>query len=172
MWCERVQRNIADATALPRGVTVDFIDLQWHECRQAMKTRTVGGEPVNILLPPGQRIRHGDVVYDDGQRMVIARVLPCEVVVARPRDTREMAVLAMELGNLHLTAEIGDGEIAFIQEPRAMDVLSRLSIPWTLESRRFLPTEIISAPSVVANGDLRVIRKRPTGVAPVSGDVT
>ena len=161
MWCERVQRNIADLMPLALGENVDYLDLQWYECRQVLKARTVNNETVNILLSRGERLRHGDVIYEDGRRMVIVRVLPCEVVVAKPRINREMAVLAMEIGNLHMDAEIGDAEIVFIQEPRAMEVLSKLSIPWTTECRLFRPTPMNCAPTATANGELRVIRKRP-----------
>jgi len=161
MWCQSVRRNLAARMPSTCETGVDFIDLQWHECRQAMKTRTVGGEPINVLLPAGQQLRHGDVVYEDQRTMVVVRVAPCELVVATPRDCREMAILAMELGNLHLDAEIGDGEISFVPDPRAIEVLDKLCSSWKHERRRFAPTRMMCAPAVSLNANLRVIRSRP-----------
>jgi urease accessory protein len=162
MWCEKVRGNLAELIdSTTSELDIDFVELAWHQCGQIVKTQTTTGEPIRILLSRGQRLRHGDVVYQDERRLVVIKVTPCEVIVAYVPRAEDAAILALELGNLHLPAQIGDGEILFIEDVCAVKVLEFRSMPWKREIRRFEPSHVLSAPVIQRADDLRIIRGRP-----------
>jgi urease accessory protein UreE len=155
MWCEQILRNLAAPPA--PGQTVDWVDIQWNQCGRLLKTQSRAGHPLRVLLPPGQRLRHNDVIYEDASLIIAIHVQPSEVIIAKPPDPQKLAILALELGNLHLPTQIELHEIIFIEDGPAMAVLDSLQIPWIREQRRFEPTQIISAPSVEISPSLRVV---------------
>ena len=155
MWCEKIIRNLA--TDPPPGASVDWVDIQWNECGRILKKQSRRGEPVRVLLPPGQRLRHNDVIYEDASVAIAINVQQCEVIVAKIAEPQTLATLALELGNLHLPVQIEPQEIIFIEDGPAMAVLDSLRIPWAKEIRRFEPAQIISVPSVDVSPALRVI---------------
>lgn len=156
MWCERVLKNVADGDALA-GRAVDCVDIGWDQCRSTLKSRSRGGEDVRVLLPRGQNLRHGDVIYDDGARAVVIHVLPCELIVVRSDDVRLLAELALELGNLHWPTQVTDDEILFVEEDNALNAVRRLGLTWTRETRRFEPIPILATAVRTADA-FRVIR--------------
>ena len=162
MWCERIIRNCGDPSS-PRwadqwaGRLVDWVDIEWTDCGRVLKKQTRSGQPVRVLLPPGQMLRHGDVIYEDAHQAIVIHVVPCEVIVAKPENARTLALLALELGNLHMPAQIERDEIAFIEDGPAMAVLDATQIPWTREVRRFEPVQTISMPGVNISPGLRMI---------------
>lgn len=136
MWCDRVLGNVASYA--PREW--DFVDVEWSECGRSLDRTSRGGRRARVLLPPGQRFGHGDVLFDDGQRAVVVDVTESEVLAVRPPTPRLLALLTLELGNLHWPTEISDaGEVIFPEDGPALAVLEKLGLTPTRESRRFSP---------------------------------
>ena len=161
MWCEKVIRSF-DPTSDPDrgGRTVERIEIAWNECTRMLKKQTLSGEPVRVLLPPGQILSHNDVVFESATRAIVIYVIPCEVIMAHVSNAKQMAILALELGNLHCPSEVGTDYIIFIEDGPAMSVSNAMKLRWTKEVRRFTPTPIISVPTVSVGPDFRVIRSR------------
>lgn len=171
MWVERIQGNMVDGAGgaagaeAPEGTVgrdpreVDFVDVPWDECGRTLKKRSRGGEEVRVLLPPGQRLRHGDVLFEDASRRVVVNVPPCEVIVARPAGQREAAVLALELGNLHWPAQVTEAEVLFVEDGPPMEVLRQLNVAWSRELRRFEPAPVSAGPGVKVSASFQVIRR-------------
>src|SRR5262245_48201256 len=74
---------------------IDWLDLTWQEClRRAIDKPTRGGVQVRILLRLGTTLRHGDVLYCNSESAgapIAVHILPCPVVVVRPRNPIEWA---------------------------------------------------------------------------------
>jgi urease accessory protein len=160
MWCERVLYN----TQIPQGrisshKAIDIVDIDWDECGNLLKSQTRLGEPVRVLLPSGERIRHGDVLAEDAETVVVVNVRPTQVIVAGPASTQRMAELALELGNLHLPTQVMENEIVFHEDASAMASLMRLCIPWRSDERRFEPTMISMGPRVRVSAEMHVLRR-------------
>lgn len=143
MWCDAIVRNAADNEEFA-GRMVDYVDIQWDQRRSTLKARSRGGEEVRVLLPRGQTLRHGDVLFEDGVRAVVINVLPCEVVVVRSADPRLMAKLALELGNLHWPTEVTETELILLEGEEATSAAHRLGLEMTLETRRFDPLPVLA----------------------------
>ena len=71
--------------------TADVVDVAWNACGRVLKSYTRGGQPVRVLLPPGQRLHHGDVLFEDQTTAIVVNVPACELVVARPADAATAA---------------------------------------------------------------------------------
>lgn len=161
MWCERVIRtleNVPNADA--GGRTIDFVDLTWEECGRVVKKQTRGGDTVRVVLPPGQQLRHNAVIFEDAARLIVVNVMPCEIIVAKVPSPRDMALLALELGNLHWPTQIAEGQLLFPEDGPALAVLQSMKIPFARETRRFEPQKILSLPRPNVTADVQVIRSR------------
>ncbi len=136
MLCEQILGNIGDFTG------VDTVDFTWNElARRAFRKRTASGLEIKILLRLGATVRNGDVLAEaEGKPAIVARVLPCEVIVVKPLTFQQMAELAMEVGNLHAPAEVtAEGELLILPDGPVEAVLKRMSLPYALETRAFSP---------------------------------
>lgn len=160
MWCERVVRNAADGAGLA-GPTVDYVDVAWDQCRSTLKARSRGGEEVRVLLPRGQTLRHGDVLFENDERAIVVNVVPCELIVVRCDERRRLAELALELGNLHWPTQVTDDELLFIEEETALAAVERLGLSWTRQTRRFEPMPILALGIRTADS-VRIVRSGNT----------
>ncbi len=97
------------------------------------------GREVEILLPLGVGLRHGDVLLDDERSRVVVNIVPCPVLVVRPKDVQEMGVLACELGNLHVPVEVTPTELVVLSEGPTLEVLRRYQASYEKQVRRFAP---------------------------------
>src|SRR5215217_1642800 len=143
MLFDRVVGNIeSNATGSLVGRAWDVLDLTWRECaRRAVRGRSRAGRDVGILLPPGVTLRHGDALAAGaaGDVLVIS-VIPCDVGVAEFSDPSLMAAAALELGNLHVPAEVGSASsLLMLPDGPVRGVLDRYATSWRPEVRRFQP---------------------------------
>ena len=111
---------------------------------------------VRVLLATDSRLLHGDVLFDDGQEMLVVNLVPEMMVVVGSRDARIKALLALELGNLHWPTQIEEDEIIFPEDGPAMAILEKLGLEFTREERRFMPAATSVMTSVALAGDFRV----------------
>jgi len=157
MWCERVIRNVPDGNFA--GKDVDFIDICWDECRSVLKKRSRAGEEVRVLLDRKERLRHGDMLFEDERRAMVINVLPCEVIVVRSESAEALANLAFDLGNLHWPTQIAESELIFIEEEKAMQAVERSGLTWSRQSRRFDPLPVGVTPLRVSD-NVQILRSR------------
>ena len=142
MWSEQVIENIApllDAGPTESEREIDFLDVPWNQCDRFVRKCTRSGRFIRVVLPPDERLMHGDVVFQDGARRVVVYVPKSDVMVARPRGIREMGLVALHLGDLHTPACITENEVVFIGNEPAMEVVQTLGVACRREVRRFQP---------------------------------
>src|SRR5690242_18222372 len=118
MLCDHILGNI-DADGGWRTVdtpaTIDWLDLTWQQCaRRSLRATTRAGVEVKVLLPIGQYPRHGDVLVRSP--LIVANLLPAQVLITRPLLPREMGRLALELGNLHAPVAIAGNVLLAIPD--------------------------------------------------------
>ncbi len=97
---------LGNLTELDQPVeAVDELDLTAEERERAhLRARSRGNRELIISLPRGEELHDGDVVYiEDGVAVVVAAA-PEDVLEVNPRTTREWALTAYQLGNLHRPA--------------------------------------------------------------------
>lgn len=159
MLCERILGNIeADASpfsSLPRAR--EDVEIRWWELdRRALRRKTCGGREVRVLLPLGQALTDGDVLFDDGATLIVVRVEPAEVLVVRPRNMTEMGVVALVIGNLHAPAEIVEAEILVAPDGPVEAALCELGIGYERQVRRFRPRRCAGMPVLQVSPEFEV----------------
>jgi urease accessory protein len=101
-----VEAVLGNLTALDQRVdAVDELELTTEERERAhLRARSTGNRELIISLPRGEELHDGDVVYvEDGVAVVVAAA-PEDVLEVHPQTTREWALAAYQLGNLHRPA--------------------------------------------------------------------
>ena len=171
MLFDRVLGNIlSDPAGRYSGRAQDAWDMTWRECaRRAVRGRTVRGLSVGALLPPGKRLRHGDVLADDDRAgLVVVNVLPCETWVATFADAASLAAAALELGNLHVPVEIDAGadaasvaRLVALPDGPVRGVFDRLARSCQPAVRRFqpLPATVTAGAAATLSPDFRLVRR-------------
>ena len=137
----------------------DQVDVAWWELNwRALRKTTRGGRQIRILLPLGQTIRDGALLSDaEGQGRIRVCLLPCELLVILPRNLGEMGALALELGNLHIPAEVVDGTVRVVADGPAEAVASDLSIPFRRQVGLFHPRRCAGMPELQISPEFRTI---------------
>ena len=147
MLFDRVLGNVDDPPGEIGRDPAHGVELSWDDCnRRAIRARTNRGFDVGILPPLGTTLRHGDVLgssratITDTAATLLVHVRPCEVWVATFPDVPSLASAALELGNLHVPAQVtAASELITLPDGPALGVFSRYAAAWRAETRRFVP---------------------------------
>jgi urease accessory protein UreE len=148
MLFDRVLGNVDDPPGEIARDPAHAVELSWADCnRRAVRARTNRGVDVGILPPLGTTLRHGDVLgtsssttHTAADAQLLVHVRPCEVWVATFPDVPSLASAALELGNLHVPAQVtAASELITLPDGPALGVFSRYAVAWRAETRRFVP---------------------------------
>jgi urease accessory protein len=102
--------------------------------RVRMRKSTDKGTDIAIILPPGSKLRHGDVVLLSDEKMVVVELEPENVAVVQvtqniPKDHLiELPVrIGHTIGNLHRPIRLEGNKIYFpIQSDNELDMFRKL----------------------------------------------
>jgi urease accessory protein len=119
--------NLADFD--PGVERVDELELTAEERERAhRRVRSRGNRELIISLPRGEELHDGDVVYVEGGVAVVVVAAPEDVLEVSPRTTREWALVAYQLGNLHRPARFLEDAILTPYDGSTGDVLRGLGL--------------------------------------------
>ena len=122
---------------------LDHLPIDWQQShRRAFAAISDAGRHVRVLLPVGTVLRHGDVLADQPDLLLVVRLKPCEVLVATPQSQAQAALLALEWGNLHLPVEVTPTELITLPDGPAEGAAYRHQILCQIAKRRFNPMSI------------------------------
>ncbi|MDR0819234.1 MAG: urease accessory protein UreE [Oscillospiraceae bacterium] len=86
----------------------DYIDFEWFETdKKILRKTSRGGDDVGLRL--SSRIHDGEVVYQDGEKTYIAKILPCKLLRITAASRVDLGRICYELGNRHLPVAIAEG---------------------------------------------------------------
>ncbi|ASK30063.1 urease accessory protein UreE [Chryseobacterium sp. T16E-39] len=96
-----------------QGKNVDYLDLEWFETtKRIQRKKTRQGIDLAIkFLREGQRLREGDVLYDDETKVIVVNVVETEAIVMKPASMLEMGTICYEIGNKHIPLFIQNDEV-------------------------------------------------------------
>jgi urease accessory protein UreE len=140
MLVDRILGNIADPRGAFAAAAQDPLELTWRQCTlRALRARSMGGQDLSLLLPPGTYVRHGDVLVEVEARAIVVAVIPCEVWVATFEQPGTLAAAALELGNLHVPVEVQGSHLITVPGGPVQGVFGRYADSWHVEIRHFQP---------------------------------
>ncbi|WP_027380580.1 urease accessory protein UreE [Chryseobacterium daeguense] len=130
MIINETKGNIKDLVSTDK--LIDYLDLEWFETTkriQRKKTR-LGMEVAIKFLREGQRLREGDILYENEEKVVVVNILETEAIVMTPVSMLEMGTVCYEIGNKHIPL--------FIQEDKVLLPFEMPMYRW-LEASGFKP---------------------------------
>ena len=106
---------------------VDFFDIEWFEStRKLLRKVSHKGEEVGLrILKENLRLKHHDVLCEDGNKILLVNVLPSDAVVVQPKTMREMGTICFEIGNQHIPIFIENDEIIIPYEDPIFNLLKK-----------------------------------------------
>ena len=106
---------------------VDFFDIEWFEStRKLLRKVSHKGEEVGLrILKEKLRLKHHDVLWEDGNKILLVNVLPSDAVVVQPKTMREMVTICFEIGNQHIPIFIENDEIIIPYEDPIFNLLKK-----------------------------------------------
>ncbi|WP_300675486.1 urease accessory protein UreE [Soonwooa sp.] len=122
--------NIIDKPIVDKSI--DYLDLEWFETtKRIQRKKTRQGDDIAIkFLREGQRLREGDILFENDQKAIVVNVLETEAIVITPTSMLEMGTVCYEIGNKHIPL--------FIQEDKVLLPFEMPMYRW-LEASNFRP---------------------------------
>lgn len=127
-----INQTIGNLSENPSVKNIDYLDLEWFETTkriQRKKTR-LGTDIAIKFLREGQRLREGDILFEDEENIIAVNVLETEAIVMSPDSLLEMGTVCYEIGNKHIPL--------FIQEDKVLLPFEMPMFRW-LEASGFKP---------------------------------
>ncbi len=128
------------ATIDTGGRTIDHLSLEWFETqKRIMHKRSKAGVEVAIkFLGGGQNLTQGDVLFMDGNTIIAVDILPCDVIVIRPKNMFEMASVCYEIGNKHLPLFYDNEDVLVVFDAPLFRLLSASGYTVSQDNRKLL----------------------------------
>lgn len=127
-----INETIGNLIQNPTSKPVDYLDLEWFETtKRIQRKKTRQGVDIAIkFLREGQRLREGDILFENEEKVIAINVLKTEAIVMSPASLLEMGTVCYEIGNKHIPL--------FIQEDKVLLPFEMPMYRW-LEASGFKP---------------------------------
>lgn len=95
------------------GKRIDRVLIEWFDAtKRIQRLRSEEGTEIAIkFLKEGQRLREGDVLYENDDKIVVVHIKSCEAIVIQPQTMLEMGTVCYEIGNKHMPLFIQHDEV-------------------------------------------------------------
>lgn len=96
-----------------KELNIDLFELEWFETnKRIIRKKSRDGTELSLrFLKEGKQLKEGDILFKDGNKLIVVEVLPCEAIVFSPKSLLEMGTICYEIGNKHLPLFIQEDEI-------------------------------------------------------------
>lgn len=96
-----------------KGFLIDPFELEWFETnKRIIRKKSRGGIELALrFLKEGKQLREGDILFREGNTVIVVQILPCEAIVFSPHSLLEMGTICYEIGNKHLPLFIQEDEV-------------------------------------------------------------
>lgn len=138
MLVEKVLGNIKDFPVGNRKT--DKVFVEWYELdKKLLRKTSETGVEVGIRLAADSHghLHEGDVLYEDGENVLIVDILPCELTTVEVHSMQEMGRLCFELGNRHLSLSIGETKVSVPFDEPTFAYLEKLGFAPKKEEAKF-----------------------------------
>ncbi len=130
--------HIVKAEAKANLSVIDTVSLTWEERQKSrQKLHTAQGQEIALALPTGTRLHAGDLLPVTGGWIEV-HLAQEEVLLIRPRNLREAAFVAYQIGNRHLPLDIAADGLKTLYEPvveayfsQQQIAVERVQLPFT-----------------------------------------
>ena len=115
--------------------------------KSRLRKKTEDGFDIGLVLEPGKRLRHGDIILESSETILIEQ-LPEKILTVKFKDSNPELLLLVGhiIGNRHRPISINNETISFpILDDSEMELFQRLfhevidKIDLTVDEQRFIP---------------------------------
>ena len=115
--------------------------------KSRLRKKTEDGFDIGLVLEPGKRLRHGDIILESSETILIEQ-LPEKILTVKFKDNNPELLLLVGhiIGNRHRPISINNETISFpIHDDSEMELFQRLfhevidKIDLTVDKQRFIP---------------------------------
>ena len=87
--------------------------MAWFEVNKRILTKkTAQGTTLSLkFLGENPQYTEGDVLFENDKTIIAISILPCDVIVIKPKNAYEIASVCYEIGNKHLPLFIENDEL-------------------------------------------------------------
>ncbi|MHC5201290.1 urease accessory protein UreE [Myroides sp. LJL119] len=105
----------------------DILSIEWFQAnKRIQRLTTCGGQEVAIrFFGKNQELKHGDVLWEDQQSMIVIQVEPTQSIVVRFDNELDMSYVAYQVGNKHIAL--------FVEKNYLLIPFERPIYKWLLE---------------------------------------
>lgn len=122
------------------GFEADVVELTAQERRRPRRrVVTRAGRVFTLMLPPGDALTPGRVLYVGPGFYVTVEPASEALLAVSPRSPHEGIRVALEVGRLHAALAVADGRLLVPDEPALERLLARLGVNWTRTHAPFSP---------------------------------
>jgi urease accessory protein len=138
--CRAVIGRVDDPAIERAGI--DWVDVGWQQTlRRALRLVSQGGRRVDVLLPPGGRLSHGDVLAA-GPPVVAVRLATIAVLCIHAGDPVTLGRIAFDLGNRHVPVQITPDGLLTPDDGPARGVAASHGLACETIESRFYPEPV------------------------------
>ena len=124
MIAEKILGNMSDSYPV-NGRRLDTVPLEWYELdKKLLRKETSEGETIGIRI--SGHMHEGDVIWEDDSHLIVIDVVPTD-----------LTVVAVELGNRHLSLSIGEHEVSVPYDTPTFEYLEKLGFAPVREKAKF-----------------------------------
>ena len=107
------------------GKNVQYVGIEWFERGKHILRKTLpSGEEIGIKSE--NPLSNGDILFEDTDRVIAVKLLPCELINIKISDIKEMGRVCFELGNRHLSLLISDNSVKCPYDEPTFQYLKKL----------------------------------------------
>ena len=127
------------------GLQADILDIEWYEASKTIiRKNTRNQKEVAIRKSSRKPLENGDLLYVNEEFYIRLHIKPCDCIVIKPRNMREMGVICFEIGNQHIPIYIEDNNnLCVAYEAPLFALLQRAGYDATIEERQLLKTHVL-----------------------------
>jgi len=127
MIVEKVLYNIKDREL--NKLEADFVDIEWYEVNKKILHKiSSNGVEVGIRNSEGETLKEGDVLWQEGDKVLIVRIPYCDCIVLKPKNMYEMGKSCYEIGNRHAPLFIEGDELMTPYDEPLMQALIKCGL--------------------------------------------
>jgi len=124
----------------------DFLETEWYEAAKTIIRRiTKKGKDLAIRKNSRVPLQDGDILWYDDTSYIQLVIKPCDCIVVRPRNIKEMGVICFEIGNMHLPIYIDDeSQINIAYEDPLYHFLQKMGYSTEVQNKKLQQTNMLT----------------------------
>jgi urease accessory protein len=124
------------------GKMIETVSFEWFEMNNKI-LKKVSSKGTEIGLRLSQPLFDGGVLYEDNEKIICLKLLPCETTKVNVHDMRDMGRVCFELGNRHLPLSITETSVSTPYDKPTYDYLETLGFHCERVTEKFTPEIIV-----------------------------